>query len=417
MLESLPPIMSIRRWLALFASFCILAIAFSFGLFSLPAFYPVLIKQFGWSHAAAAAGGSIVLLLIGTFSPVVGWLVDRYSPKAVLLSGVLTVALALALLSRAQSLPAYYADCLVLGIGTSAVSILPNSILIAPWFARGRASAVGLINAGIGMGGIAPLLATSQFDRRGIGGTFLFLALWMAIPLALIILAVPRGSDPRPSEPHRSEPRPSVSAPPAPSLAALLRMPLFWIFGFSVFFAAHSMVAVQQNLVLYLRGQHIGAARAALALSLAVWSSAPGKVISGAISDKFSARLGVIFSVLCIGVGITTLLSASPASGLIFLFAVIFGLGYGGIFNATPAIVFEYFGTRGVGAVMGLFLVFFGLGTSSGGLLAGYLFDRTHRYSVPFTLDLALAASAVLLLLATARAVRHTTSTAKPVTA
>ena len=35
----------------------------------------------------------------------------------------------------------------------------------------------------------------------------------------------------------------------------------------------------------------------------------------------------------------------------------------------------------------------------------------------PFTLDLALAASAVLLLLATARAVRHTTSTAKPVTA
>jgi MFS family permease len=416
MLESLPPVMSIRRWLALFASFCILAIAFSFGLFSLPAFYPVLIRQFGWSHAAAAAGGSIVLLLIGTFSPVVGWLVDRYSPKAVLLSGVLTVALALALLSRAQSLPAYYADCLLLGIGTSAVSILPNSILIAPWFARGRASAVGLINAGIGMGGIAPLLATSQFDRRGIGGTFLFLAFWMAIPLALILLAVPRGSEPRRSEPLLAA-RPLGSGQPAPSLAELLRMPLFWIFGFSVFFAAHSMVAVQQNLVLYLRGQHLSAGRAALALSIAVWSSAPGKVISGAISDKFSARLGVIFSVLCIGIGIGTLLEAPPASGLIFLFAVIFGLGYGGIFNATPAIVFEYFGTHGVGAVMGLFLVFFGLGTSSGGLLAGYLFDRTHRYSVPFTLDLALAAAAVVLLLATARAVRHTASTAKPVTA
>ncbi|HEY7390326.1 MAG TPA: MFS transporter [Bryobacteraceae bacterium] len=385
--------MSIRRWLALFASFCILAIAFSFGLFSLPAFYPVLIKQFGWSHAAAAAGGSIVLLLIGTFSPVVGSLVDRYSPKAVLLGGVLTVALALALLSRAQSLPSYYADCLLLGIGTSAVSILPNSILIAPWFARGRASAVGLMNAGIGMGGIAPLLATSQFDRRGIGGTFLFLALWMAIPLALIVLAVPGA---RRSEPRRSEPRPSGSG----RLVQLLRMPLFWIFGFSVFFAAHSMVAVQQNLVLYLRGQHVSAGRAALALSIAVWSSAPGKVISGAISDKFSARLGVIFSVLCIGAGITILLGAPPASGLIFLFAVIFGLGYGGIFNATPAIVFEYFGTRGVGAVMGLFLVFFGLGTSSGGLLAGYLFDRTHRYSVPFTLDLALAAAGLVLLLA-----------------
>jgi MFS family permease len=382
------------------ASFCILAIAFSFGLFSLPAFYPVLVRQFGWSHAAAAGGGSIVLLLIGTFSPVVGWLVDKYSPKTVLLAGVVTVAAALALLSRARSLPEYYEFCLLLGIGTSAVSILPNSLLIAPWFSRGRASAVGLINAGIGMGGVAPLLATSQFERRGIGGTFLFLAVWMAIPFLLIVFAVPRGQRASPHETHAG----GLSNVPRP--ARLLRMPLFWVFGLSVFFAAHAMVAVQQNLVLYLRGEGLGAARAALALSMAVWSSAPGKIISGAIADRFSARLGVVFAVSCLGLGIVTLLSVSPGSDAIFLFAIIFGLGYGGIFNATPAIVFEYFGARGVGAVMGLFLVFFGLGTSSGGLLAGYLFDRTHRYSVPFTLDLALAGAALLLLLAAARQTR-----------
>jgi len=390
---------ALRRWLILFAPFCILAIAFSFGLFSLPAFYPVLIRQFGWSHAAAAAGGSIVLLLIGTFSPVVGWLVDRYSPRAIIMGGILTVAAALALLSTARSLAAYYAFCLLLGIGTSAVSILPNSILIAPWFSRGRASAVGLINAGIGMGGVAPLLATSQFDRRGIGGTFLFLAIWMAIPFLLLLLAVPR---------HLTTARDPRDAGPAPGLAAigaaeLVRMPLFWIFGLSVFFAAHSMVAVQQNLVLYLRGQGVGPARAALALSVAVWSSAPGKILSGVIADRFSARLGVVFSVMCIGLGISTLLGTPASSGVIFLFAFVFGLGYGGIFNATPTIVFEYFGARGVGAVMGMFLVFFGLGTSSGGLLAGYLFDRTHRYAVPFSLDLALACGALLLLLVSAR--------------
>jgi MFS family permease len=384
---------ALQRGLTLFASFCILAIAFSFGLFSLPAFYPVLIKQFGWSHAAAAAGGSIVLLLIGTFSPVVGWLVDRYSPRAVILSGIVTVAAALALLSTAQSLPAYYAFCLLLGVGTSAVSILPNSILIAPWFARGRGSSVGLINAGIGMGGVAPLLATSQFDRRGVGGTFLFLALWMAIPFLLILLAVS-------GESHGTGAAPRFAAI---GPAKLVRMPLFWIFGLSVFFAAHSMVAVQQNLVLYLRGQGVSPARAALALSVAVWSSAPGKILSGAIADKFSARLGVVFSVLCIGLGIITLLGTPASSGVIFLFAFVFGLGYGGIFNATPTIVFEYFGARGVGAVMGMFLVFFGLGTSSGGLLAGYLFDRTHRYAVPFSLDLALACAALLLLLVSAR--------------
>jgi MFS family permease len=391
---------ALKRWLALFASFCILAIAFSFGLFSLPAFYPVLIKQFGWTHAAAAAGGSIVLLLIGTFSPVVGWLVDRYSPRAVIMAGVVTVAAALTLLSTAESLPAYYAYCLLLGIGTSAVSILPNSILVAPFFARGRGSAVGLINSGIGMGGVAPLLATSQFDHRGAGGTFLYLAVWMAIPFLLILLAVPG---------NRADAAPGSRAAAAEpgfeaiGVAQLLRMPLFWIFGISVFFAAHSMIAVQQHLVLYLRGQGVSQQRAGLVLSVALWSSAPGKILSGAIADKFSARLGVVFSVLCIGLGISTLLSTPAASDVIFLFAFVFGLGYGGIFNATPTIVFEYFGARGVGAVMGMFLVFFGLGTSSGGLLAGYLFDRTHRYAVPFALDLAFAGAALLLLLASGR--------------
>ncbi|MBV9503524.1 MAG: MFS transporter [Acidobacteriia bacterium] len=391
-----------RRWPCLFASFCILAIAFSFGLFSLPAFYPVLIKQFGWSHAAAAAGGSIVLLLIGTFSPVVGWLVDRYSPKAVILGGVVTVAAALALLSTAQSLAQYYLFCVLLGVGTSAVSILPNSVLIAPWFERGRGSAVGLINAGIGMGGIAPLLATSQFGRRGAGGTFLYLALWMLIPFLLTAILIPRGNS-------RREMGLGGRATSGPGVSQLVRMPIFWVFGFSVFFAAHSMVAVQQHLVLYLRGQGVTPGRAALALSLAVWSSAPGKILSGAIADKFSARLGVLFSVLCIGLGISTLLATPAGSDTIFLFAAVFGLGYGGIFNATPTIVFEYFGTRGVGAVMGMFLIFFGLGTSSGGLLAGYLFDRTHAYAVPFSLDLALAATAMLLVLVSARQTRVAT--------
>src|SRR5581483_6850340 len=110
--------------------------------------------------------------------------------------------------------------------------------------------------------------------------------------------------------------------------------------------------------------------------------------------------------VLYVGLGVAGVLTVEPASDLIFVVAVIFGFGYGGIFNASPTIVFEYFGTRKVGAVMGLLLVFFGLGTASGGLLAGYLFDQTHRYSLPFTLDLVLACVGFLLLLVSGRQTR-----------
>jgi len=390
----------IRAWLTLVSSFCTLAVAFSFGLFSLPVFYPAFVKAFHWNRASVAGGGSIVLLMIGILSPVVGWLSDRYSPKAVLLAGMCVGALSLGLLSLTQSLGEYYGFCVLLGVGTSAVSILPNSLLVAPWFAQRRGIAVGFVNAGIGLGGIAPLVASTQIRERGIPGAFVYLACCLAVPFLLTILVVRRPS----VQPAREAARDAGRT--APSAAQLIRMPMFWIFGISLFFAAHSMLAIQQHLVLYLTGQGVAAPRAALALSIAIWASALGKLLSGATADRYSARLAMMLSVLYVGLGIAGVLAVAPESDLVFAVAVIFGFGYGGIFNASPTIIFEYFGTRKVGAVMGLLLVFFGLGTASGGLLAGYLFDQTHRYAVPFTLDLALACAGLLLLLVSGRQTR-----------
>lgn len=387
-------------WLTLLSSFCTLAIAFSFGLFSLPVFYPALVKAFGWNRASVAGGGSIVLLLIGVMSPVVGWLSDRYSPKAVLLAGMCLGAFALLLLSLTRSLGEYYAFCTLLGLGTSAVSILPNSLLVAPWFAHRRGVAVGFVNAGIGLGGIAPLVASTQIRERGIPGAFVFLACCLAIPFVLALVAVRRPAAPAARQLERGPAR------TAPTAGQLVRMPMFWIFGMSLFFAAHSMLAIQQHLVLYLTGQGVTVQRAALALSLAIWSSAVGKLLSGATADRFSARLAMMLSVLYVGLGVAGVLAVAPGSAAIFVVAIVFGFGYGGIFNASPTIIFEYFGTRKVGAAMGLLLVFFGLGTASGGLLAGYLFDQTHGYAVPFSVDLVLACAGLLLLLVSGRKTR-----------
>ena len=80
-----------------------------------------------------------------------------------------------------------------------------------------------------------------------------------------------------------------------------------------------------------------------------------------------------------------------------------FGLGFGGVFNAPPLIAFEYFGIDDVGPILGWFMLFFGVGASSGGLVSGMIYDRTGSYSLSFTLDLAFAAAAFLVLLALGR--------------
>jgi OFA family oxalate/formate antiporter-like MFS transporter len=393
--------LTVRSWLTLFTSFVILTVAFAFGLFCWPAIYRPLTRAYGWSFAQANAGGSIVLFLIGILSPFVGTLVDKFKPKRVILGGTIIIALALSLLSTIHSRPQYYAFCFLLGVGASAVSILPTSILIGPFFSRWRGLAVGFINAGIGLGGfIAPRLATAQIAKRGISGTFLVLAACMAIPFLLTLIVVDDQAD------NGAEPRQRTHSARVPTMPELARMPMFWIFGIALFFSAHAMLGVQQNLISYLTGAHVSPKEAALILAIALGAAAPGKLISGILADRVNARAGMIFSVICVALGVLALLNTPPQSGMVYALGIVFGLGYGGIFNAAPTIIFEYFGTHQVGKALGLFYVFFGLGTASGGELAGYLFDETQRWSVPFTVDLGLACVGLLLLLVSARQTR-----------
>jgi MFS transporter, OFA family, oxalate/formate antiporter len=397
--------LSVRSWLTLFTSFVVLTIAFAFGLFCWPAIYRPLTRAYGWNFASANAGGSIILFLIGVLSPFVGALIDRFKPKRVILGGTLIVAVALVLLSTIHSLREYYAFCFLLGIGASAVSIIPTSILIGPYFSRWRGLAVGFINAGIGLGGfIAPRLTTAQIAQRGLSATFLVLAGCMAIPFLLTLIVV-KNEDARPTV------APSGHVPTTSELA---RMPMFWIFGIALFFSAHSMLGVQQNLISYLTGAKVSPKEAALILAIALGAAAPGKLISGILADRISARAAMIFSVVCVALGVLALLNTPPQSVMVYWLGIVFGLGYGGIFNAAPTIIFEYFGTHRVGKALGLFYVFFGLGTASGGELAGYLFDETHRWAVPFTVDLGLACVGLLLLLVSGRQTRAVTLQVRP---
>ena len=381
---------SFESWSVLLVAFVVLTIGFSLGRFALPVFYPVLIKRFGWGSAATAAGGSIMLLLIGVLGPLVGWLADKYTPKLVLLGGASLTALSLVLLSAIQNLTEWYLYCVLLGLGIAAVSLVPASMLIAPWFSRKRGLAVGVINAGVGVGGyIAPRLTPVLIRRYGASEAFLYLAMFLAIPF-LVTLFLARGA----RTPGGAHSRTDFS-----SAGQVARMPLFWMFGISLFFAAHTLTGVQEHLVLYLTRQGRDLAGAGLALSTLLGASAFGKVLGGAAADRYSSRVSLLLSVACLMLAIGGLLTVDPRSSLIYWVAAVFGLGFGGVFNAPSIIAFEHFGTERVGTILGLFMMFFGVGTSTGGLVSGAVYDRTQQYSASFVVDLTSAVIAFLLLL------------------
>ena len=83
---------------------------------------------------------------------------------------------------------------------------------------------------------------------------------------------------------------------------------------------------------------------------------------------------------------------------MFYLFAIIFGLGGGGLVAIQSLVTAELFGLRAHGVILGAIVFSVTTGGSIGALLAGHIFDITNSYYFAF---LSLAVLAILSLILT----------------
>src|SRR5665213_978583 len=78
-------------------------------------------KQHHWGRAAIQVAFSLFVLTETWLVPIEGWIVDRFGPRIVVMTGGVLVALAWSLNSIATTLPMLYAGAVLSGIGAGAV--------------------------------------------------------------------------------------------------------------------------------------------------------------------------------------------------------------------------------------------------------------------------------------------------------
>ena len=88
-----------------------------------------------------------------------------------------------------------------------------------------------------------------------------------------------------------------------------------------------------------------------------------------------------------IGLGIL-LLSKDPV--VMWTAIVIFGLGMGGVGALTPLVIFDMFGLRKFGSIMGLSTIAIAIPIVLGPYMAGRIFDTTGKYDLMFTITIVL---------------------------
>jgi MFS family permease len=224
------------------------------------------------------------------------------------------------------------------------------------------------------------------------------------IAISALFLYWPRASREIKSETKQSFKK-AYTTVKEPGLREAVCSSKFWILGAIIFCAGFVQLVISVHIVPGAMDTGISAGGAAWILSVINLAGIAGSSSSGTILDRIGSWLGLLISILLVLVGLFLLLSFKDIWAF-YVFAVIYGVGWGIILTARSVIPADLFGLRSYGVIMGILLLFHTLGGTTGPLVAGYIFDVSQHYQLAFILITGLCILNIALTFALRKGVR-----------
>lgn len=383
-----------------------MSVVFVYGM---GVFLGPITTQMGWTRAQFSLAAGLQRIEGSVASPVIGFIVDRFGSRRVVFVGVVLSTGGLALLSQVQSLWMFYGAYLVIALGMSASIGIPFTAAVAKWFRRKRGRAMGLMFVGATFSGLLLPLVVLGIDHLGWRPTLLLCStgvLAIGIPAAFVVRSQPEPygylPDGDPSKPD-SEEATTAAAPTVSSIYGLtmtqaLRTPAFWFL--TAIFGLISMGPSAMFLHQVPYFQSIGFSAGAAATTVATFTllSGIGRLGAGWLMDYLDRRL-VLAGLATLTVAGFLVLIFTTEYWHTLIYALVFGVAFGGSIPARPILTGEYFGTRAFGTITGLMQSLAVVGGVVSPVLMGWVFDTTGSYKPAILTIAAIIALAVPLAL------------------
>lgn len=369
--------------------------------------------EFGWNRATASLPVVVATLMSGVFQPIVGRLVDRYGPRRLITIGV--PMLAASVMSVAWTQNIWYLTGIygvLFALATSCAGGIPNSTMNSHWFVRLRGRALGISNAGGGVGQMliipASMVLMMKTDWRTTHLILGALVLIVGLPIAALILRnnpqeiglLPDGDKPL----ETSETAEAETAPQAPSRAPLepetwhgaFASSQFWLLISGFFVCGCSVIMVQTHFVAFATDRGFSPSVATNALGLLHGVNLIGLLLGGIVSDRVGRKipLAIIYFVRALAIA---MLLVTDTPWMLFLFSVVAGLSWFSSVPLTIALAGEMYGLRHMGTLVGFVFLSHQIGGAASTYLAGWLFDVTGSYNGVFLIVIALLIGAAVV--------------------
>lgn len=405
-------------WVIVILSALALTFAWSIRV-TFTVFYPAMIQELGWSNRDGTLGYSVSWLVQIIFSPVSGYMFDRFGPRITIPLGALMLVVGLGLLSTVESLWTYILYFgVIVGFGESLL-LLSSAAVLPRWFVKRRGLVQGLEATGYAIGPIVFLpLMNHLIESAGWRDSFLVFALIVGglIPIALLLCRgfphevgqFPDGT----SSPAETVPSPPVSVPkadhPGQSLKDALGGVSFWAITVSFFFGVVSYNILLVHQLPRATDAGLDGSLSASIFGMAGFFTFIGVIAGGSLSDKIGREwvftAGSVAAIL--GLSLFASLQGPEETWKIVVYAITAGLGFGFRLPLLTVIPADIFGGKSFGKILGSLQVGSALGGFTGPYVAGFLFDILESYLLAFALAaVAVGISGSLIWLAAPR--RH----------
>ena len=385
---------------------------------------PVLRDHFGWSATQIGAALSLTRAEGAFMGPVEGYLADKLGTRRMVLIGLLVLVGAFALFSQVNSLWVFYLAFIFMSLGQGLGGWIPLMTMLNHWFSRRRGTAMG-ISMSVMTGGallVVPAIAWAIEVDQDTGAAVLG---WRttALVIAGVILAgaillpilirnrphdmglLPDGDSADEAPAVRREPTPEeadASLPPEPELTVrqALRTQAFWCIAFGHGFASMIILAIMSHLGIMMTELDYSLLQVGFIVSLYNFVALPFQFAGGYIGDRIPTNVALFLFTALQGIGVV-LITIDTSIYMFYVFAILFGIGFGGRTPLTTAIRGEYFGRASFGKILGISTVPMNILLLISAPMAGFMRDQMGDYQWAFlTLAILNGVGAVLFLIA-----------------
>jgi len=365
---------------------------YGFTVFFLP-----VTQELGLSRASTSLAFSLARAQGSFLSPLVGYLVDRYGPKPMMITASLLAGVGYIVFSWVDS----YTTFLVVYLGVISISFTAGfvhapTIVANTWFIRLRARAMTVVSAAVPVGGaiITPLLAlvVSRWGWRW--GAFMSGTLFLVVglPLCFGVRRSPESVGMQPDgeafqDPKNLDGRATGQTEPhdEPKITTrqAMRTRIFWMLVVSMMARSAAFTTVTTHFIPMMVWKGLSQTQASVLLAGFAIFNLPLHFVLGWIGDYVNKpKLTAICMLLGVVAVLPMLWSDSPWA--LWFFTALYCVLDASI-PVYWASVGDFFGRKSFGTIRGTMNLFYTWGSVLGPVIAGAVYDRTHSYATVLT--------------------------------